>query len=407
MPVTPDRLLAWMRLARVPGFGPVLVKRVVEALGSPEAALGAPAARLAEIEGIGRQRAEAFARGVPVDLVQRELDAATKKGVRILCADDPDWPPGLRRVPDPPIVLYLRGNLEPTDAIAVGIVGSRKCTLYGREQAERFGALLAQAGICVVSGGARGIDTGAHQGALRAKGRTVVVQGCGAAFVYPEENADLYDRIADGRGAILSELPLDVSPKPENFPPRNRIIAGMSLGILVIEATLRSGSLITARLAADDYGREVFALPGRVDVPTSAGTHHLIKIGGASLVESADDILAALGELGAELSKQQPAQPAQGAQGASGPQATLAFSNVDAEPESPPPAAFTPPQQKILAALDTADHAGIDIDGICDHSGLPAAVIMAELTMLQIRGAVRRAAGQRFSRTANSGRSAS
>ena len=411
-PVPDEKLLAWLRLSHVPNIGPVLVKRVVAALGSPEAVLAAHPPRLAAVEGIGTMRANAFASAATLDDARRELDATRAHGFEILCADDPRWPAGLKPIPDPPIVLFLRGQLLPQDNLAIGIVGARQCTLYGREQSARFGTLLATGGFTVISGGARGIDTAAHEGALRAKGRTIVIQGCGLLNTYPPENAGLYDRIVAEGGAILSELPLDAPPVKENFPPRNRIIAGMSLGILVVEANLRSGSLITARLAAADYGREVFALPGRVDSPASAGTHHLIKNASAHLVENLEDILAALGDVGTAMRQVQFPTPeardskpgchapdgAGAPSGACRNRAPSLFDRNTPAPSSPPhpdPQTFTGPQQRILTALDGQS---VTIDDLVELTAMPASVLMAELTILQIRGIVSRIPGNRFSR---------
>jgi DNA processing protein len=279
--------LPWLRLARLPGVGPVLARRLLAAVGSPQAILDASPALLASIEGIGRKTASQIRTAAPQTLApaQRELAAAHAAGVTLLPLDHPDYPLALKTIHDPPLVLYVRGTILREDAAAIGIVGARQCTLYGREVAGKFGRQLAEAHLTVVSGGARGIDTAAHEGALLAKGRTLVVQGCGLFHTYPPENKKLYDRIVEeNAGAILSDFPLDTPPLKENFPPRNRIIAGLSLGILVVEANLRSGSLITARLAANDYGREVFAIPGRIDSPASAGTHHLIKSLAAKIV---------------------------------------------------------------------------------------------------------------------------
>jgi DNA processing protein len=405
--IAAERIVGYLRLARAPMLGTVLVRRALKGLGSLESLLGATAGRLATIDGIGPQRAEGFSRGLAGNEAdcRAELETAWQTGVRVLCQEHPEWPAGLKMIDDPPIVVFARGRLEPADTIAVGIVGARKCTFYGREQAERFGALLAGAGITVISGGARGIDTGAHLGALRSKGRTIVIQGCGLHHCYPPENADLYARIErDDAGAILSELPLHVAPTPDNFPPRNRIIAGMSLGVLVVEATMRSGSLITARLAAADYGREVFALPGRVDSAASAGVHHLIKTGGAHLVENLDDVLNALGDTGTALARAQKktAEPVEGlfvppptaTRGpAQAPGAETSVADV-------PPAGlrFTQVQEKLLAALESDPGDGLAIDELCGRTELPASVVMAELTVLQIRAAVKRIRGSRFAR---------
>ncbi len=257
--------------------------------------------------------------------------------------------------------------------------------------AGRFGRALAEAGLTVVSGGARGIDTCAHEGALLAGGRTVVVQGCGLLHNYPKENSRLYERIvAEGAGAVLSDFPLDMPPLKENFPPRNRIIAGLSLGILVIEANLRSGSLITARLAAADYGREVFALPGRADSPASAGTHHLIKTMVAHLVENVGDILENLGEVGAAL---------KGTEEAAAPEAAPADAMAEIAAASPAAAtaaatvSLTADQQRILTAMGSEPTA---IDEIIEETGLSVAVVMAQLTLLQIGGVIGRAPRNRF-----------
>ncbi len=383
--------LAFLRLARLRGVGPVLVKRLLEALGSAEAILTAHPSTLAAIDGIGTIKAnQVVSSAAETEAPAREeLARARNEGFTLLTCLDPRYPPGLKTIADPPLVLYVRGELQPADAVAVGIVGARECTLYGREQATRFGGELAQAGLTVVSGGARGIDTCAHIGALRVKGRTIVVQGCGMLHIYPPENVDLYKRIVEEKaGAIVSELPLDAPPSRENFPPRNRIIAGMSLGILVVEANLRSGSLITARLAAADYGREVLRLPGRVDSPASAGTHHLIKAATAHLVESAEDILNYLGDVGSAL---------QAANAVAASAAPPIAPNLFSAPPAPAPPVLplTTVQQKIFATLTEK---GSTIDDIADATALPPQVIMAELTLLQIHGHITRLSSNRFAR---------
>jgi DNA processing protein len=391
-------ILAFLQLSRLRGVGPILIKRLLTALGSADAILNAHPGTLAAVEGIGTIKAsQIVSSAMETEAPAREeLARAQQAGLTLLTLEDPLYPPGLKKIDDPPLVLYVRGQLLPTDAVAVGIVGARECTMYGREQATRLAAQLAEAGLTVVSGGARGIDTCAHLGAIHAGGRTIVVQGCGLSHTYPPENVDLYRRIADENvGAILSELPLDAPPSRENFPPRNRIIAGMSLGILVVEANLRSGSLITARLAAADYGREVFALPGRIDSPASAGTHHLIKSATAHLVESAEDILAHLGDVGRILeqsrivSREAPHEnrAPDGIPGHS-PQATLF-------PPKPPAAPLTTTQQQILSAFSPK---GSTIDDLVESTSLPPQVIMAELTLLQIQGAISRLSGNRYAR---------
>jgi DNA processing protein len=395
-------ILGYLRLTRLRGVGPILVKRLLDALGSPEAILTAHPATLAAVEGIGTVKANQIVASAPESLAfaRDELARAAEQGITLLTLADPAYPPALKTIHDPPTVLYVKGRLLPTDAVAVGIVGARECTLYGREQATRMGAELAAAGLTVVSGGARGIDTCAHLGALRANGRTVVIQGCGAFHTYPPENVDLYRRIvAEDAGAVISEFPLDTPPTKENFPPRNRIIAGMSLGILVVEANLRSGSLITARLAAADYGREVFALPGRVDSPASAGTHQLIKAAQAHLVESAEDVLGHLGDVGRALGMRKTQNAKRETQKAVGEAATTAglFTPPALAAPAAQVAALTSVQQKILTALPV-DARGLTVDDLVDTTGLAAQVVMAELTMLQIQNRILRLPANRFAR---------
>ncbi len=430
------RTLAYLRLGSVPGVGPVIARRALAAFGSPEAVFKASPASLAAVEGVGAMRVKNFANAPTLAQVQLEVVRAEAAGIKIITPEDPMWPQILNNIPDPPIVLYVRGEIRREDALAIGIVGSRKCTHYGREMAERFGAMLAQANMTVISGGARGIDTGAHEGALRAGGRTIVVQGCGMLTCYPPENEKLYERIVnEGRGAIISELPLDAQPLAEHFPPRNRIIAGLSLGILVVEATMKSGSLITARLAIDDYNRDVFAVPGRVDSGASAGTHFLIKTGRAKLVENVQDILDGLGSIGDEISRSLPAAPEKAEEPVNQNPPALRITPKPTElhiagdhdaplfdqPPEPPatpksaeptpkmsaPArhvpkidshivGFTAVQTKILETLSGGEE--LHVDRICERAGLSAAVVMAELTMLQIRGAIRRLPSNRYAK---------
>ncbi|HEY1628624.1 MAG TPA: DNA-processing protein DprA, partial [Tepidisphaeraceae bacterium] len=253
-----------MQLTLTDGLGPILTRRLIDAAGSAEAACASSAALLRSIEGIGSAKSSQIHNSIrkSADEAQRELDRAEKIGVSIICPDDEIYPTLLRDIPDPPGVLYVKGSLEPRDLNSLAIVGSRRCSFYGREQAERFAALLAGAGLTVVSGGARGIDSAAHRGAMsHLQGRTIAVLGCGIDQVYPPENASLFEQIAQ-RGAVMSEFAIGTPPIAENFPRRNRIVSGMSRGVVVIEADERSGALITARQACDDHGRPVFALPG-------------------------------------------------------------------------------------------------------------------------------------------------
>jgi len=289
---------SWLKLIRADGVGPATFAKLIKRFGSAESVLGASASELAKVDGLGFKTAERIASTRDKFDAAAELELAQRHGVWIINLDDQRYPPVLRRIYDPPPVLFVKGSLCREDNLALSIVGSRRCSLYGQEQSSRFAHFLGSAGFTICSGMARGIDTAAHQGALSAGGRTIAVQGCGLATVFPPENKRLFELIAES-GACLSELPMAYEPLRVNFPPRNRIIAGLSLGTIVIEAAQRSGALITAR-AALDYNREVMAVPGKIDSPLSRGAHGLIKQG-ATLIESVEDVTEALGHIGEQL----------------------------------------------------------------------------------------------------------
>lgn len=274
-------------------IGPVIFQRLVQHFGSPEEALKADFDRVRMVEGIGKIRAAKLTEAPKYD-VDEELELAEKAGVRILAYTDPDYPSKLKEVENPPIILYVKGDIQSRDALALAIVGTRRCTLYGKKQAERFGTQLARRGFTIVSGLAYGIDAKAHAGALKAKGRTLAVLPNGLGSIYPPEHQNLADEISEN-GALVSEFPMRYSVNKENFPRRNRIISGLSLGTIVIEAPMRSGALITARWATEQ-NREVFAVPGQIDSKQSAGSNTLIK-NGAKLTEGLEDILEELGPL--------------------------------------------------------------------------------------------------------------
>jgi DNA processing protein len=282
-----EALDARIRLSMVSGLGPRLTQRLEEAFGDPVSILHASTVQLRGVEGIGPKLAEGIRRSIDEADTGREWELIEQTGAHVIAREDEGYPALLKHIHDPPPLLFVRGELRRTDAVALAVVGSRKCTAYGREQAERLAGGCAQAGLCIVSGGARGIDTAAHRAAMRVKGRTIAVLGCGLGECYPPENAELFDAIAAKGGAVISELPMSAPPIAENFPRRNRIISGLSLGVLVVEAAARSGALITARLAAEEHHREVLAVPGRIDSPASAGCHKMIREGWAALVTSA------------------------------------------------------------------------------------------------------------------------
>jgi DNA processing protein len=296
MPNIQSDALHYLALAYTPGLGPVRSRRLIAHLGSAEAIFNASQADIEQVEGIG----PGVARNVikeskrAIGRAEKELRLAEKLEATVIAQSNPRFPQLLSPLPDCPLVLFVRGQIDPDDQFSLGIVGSRRCSQYGLEQSGRFSTQLSARGITIVSGGARGIDTAAHRGALQAHGRTVVVLGCGLSHCYPPENLALFDSVVDGGGAIVTELPFDSPPEPRNFPARNRIISGMSLGVLVVEAGKRSGALITARQATEDQGREVFALPGRVDSIACEGSLDLLKSGGAQLVTEPADIINSL-----------------------------------------------------------------------------------------------------------------
>jgi DNA processing protein len=374
----------WLQLALTEGIGSILIGRLVTLAGSAEAACAADIALLRNVEGIGSIKADKIREALrrAATEVDPELSRCQEAGARVIGQDDSEYPEMLKLIPDPPAVLYIRGNLEPRDLNAVGIVGSRRCSHYGREQAERFGALLAQAGVTVISGGARGVDSGSHRGAMQpTNGRTIAVLGCGVDIAYPPENAAIFKQIA-ARGAVISEFPMASPPLKENFPRRNRIISGMSRGVLVVEADIASGALITARQAGVEHGRPVFALPGRVDNPMSAGPHALIR-DGATLVTNLEEILEGLGPL--------PHPVTQSADEDSIPE-DLPF---EEKPKIKSPITLTDRQQQIIIGIGEDPTA---LDSIIMRSELPAEIVLQELTMLTLRGVVKRVDGQSYVR---------
>jgi len=291
----PDQIERWRRLELwlTPGIGPRIWQLLLARFGSAEAVLHSSINELQQVDGVGPKLAAAIKTSRP-EGAQREWEDCQSRGVDLLWQDDDRYPEPLTRTADPPPVLYCRGELKPADALAVAIVGSRHCTLYGRQTAERLAAALTRAGLTVVSGLARGIDASAHSGALQAGGRTLAVFATGLAEIYPPEHAELANAISK-QGALLSESPLKQAALPGLFPQRNRIISGLSLGVIVVEASRASGALHTARHAMEQ-NREVFAVPGRIDSDASVGCLDLIR-DGATLIRDVDDVLNALGPL--------------------------------------------------------------------------------------------------------------
>lgn len=357
-----DQKAFWVGLSLVPGIGPARFRRLVESLGSPEAAWKARPALLAEA-GLDRRTIESLVAARPRIDLAREMEKLQRLGIRLLTLDDPDYPPPLRNIADPPPVLYLKGDLLATDELAVAIVGTRVPTVYGKQVAESFARGLADQGVTVVSGLARGIDSCAHRAALEAGGRTVAVLGSGLDIIYPGENRRLASEIAE-RGALVSEFPLGTKPDGVNFPRRNRIISGLSLASVVVEAKETSGALITAEFALEQ-GRDVFAVPGNIFSPTSHGPNRLISEG-AKPACSVQDILE---ELHLETAAEQ-------------------RDVRKAVPE-------TETEAEILCCLS---HEPLHIDEIRRSVCLPMSVVSSALTMLELKGLARQTGGMNYVR---------
>jgi len=341
---------------------------LLERFGDAAAILGASRQQLMQVHGIGEETAEAIASWEKTIGLSEELKRIAEFGCRIVTQNDTDYPELLRQIYDPPIVLYVKGQLLPKDKNSVAMVGSRMTTHYGIEVARKLGYQLAYLGVTVVSGGARGIDTAAHQGALSAKGRTIAVLGTGINQVFPPENVELFERIA-ANGALITQFPFNRPADKQTFPIRNRIVAGMTLGAVVVEANLTSGALITANFATE-YGRQVFAVPGRIDSPRSKGCHDLIKKG-AKLCEGAEDILSEFEYLFPPSNK---------------PSSTSDTSTL-------PALELSENEQKVY---DTLDHEEISIDQIIRKSGLPTSAVSVALLSLEMKRLIRQLPGKMF-----------
>jgi DNA processing protein len=283
-----EDIFYWLALSLTPGVGSILIKRLLDRFKTLEAIFRAPMKELLKIEGLGEKVASEIQKGPLEKAVERELSLLEEVGGKIITLKDDDYPKRLKDIYDPPALLYVRGDYRREDELAIAIVGSRKTSPYGRWFTEKIGQDLARHGVTVVSGMARGIDSVAHQGALQEGGRTIAVLGCGVDVIYPSENRNLFYQIIE-HGAVFSEFPMGSPPEGGHFPRRNRIISGLSIGVVIVQASAESGSLITASYALEQ-GREVFAVPGNVGAEGSRGTNQLIKEG-AKLVESSEDIL--------------------------------------------------------------------------------------------------------------------
>jgi len=361
MPLRTDRdgeLAAWIELSLVPGLGPANYRALLAAFGLPEQVLGATQTRLSNV--VPSAIAKAILSRKRNDGVARTLAWLSNPLNHILTLADAEYPKQLFDIPDPPPVLYVQGNPRHLSAPSIGIVGSRNATPAGIANAEMFAKALSQSGLTIISGLALGIDAAAHRGGLAGRGSTVAVMGTGVDIIYPARNETIARQIVE-QGALVTEFALGTAPLPGNFPRRNRLIGGLSRGVLVVEAALASGSLITARLAAEQ-GRDVFAIPGSIHSPVSKGCHALIKQG-AKLVESADDVLEEAG-----------------------------FSSLDRAAVNH----YIASSESIL--LQHMGYDACDIETICMRSGLTADAVSAMLLALELDGRVGALSGGSYQR---------
>jgi len=365
-----DSREAHVALNLIEHVGPVRVRQLLEHFGEAPAILGASRSQLLKVRGIGDEVAEAISNWEKTIDLAGELKRIQDYGCHVLTQSDDNYPELLKQIYDPPIVLYVKGELTAKDKNAVAMVGSRMTTHYGIEVARKLAYQLAYIGVTVVSGGARGIDTAAHQGVLSAKGRTIAVLGTGINIVFPTENAELFQRIAEN-GAVITQFPFNRKADKQSFPIRNRIVAGMTLGTVVVEANLTSGALITANMAVE-YGRQVFAVPGRIDSPRSKGCHELIKKG-AKLCEGAEDILSEFEYLFPTSNR-----PAGASETGVLPALTLSEN-----------------EQKIYDALSEVESS---IDEVIRRCGLPSSTVSVALLGLEMKRLIKQLPGKLFVR---------
>jgi DNA processing protein len=361
---------ALIALNMIEHVGPVRVRRLLDHFGEAPAVLRASRAALLQVHGIGEDVAETIAAWESTVDLGGELCRIREFGCSVVTQLDESYPPLLRQIYDPPVVLYVQGTLVGRDQQSIALVGTRHTSHYGLECARKLAYQLAYVGMTVVSGGARGVDTAAHQGALNAKGRTIAVLGTGINLVFPAENVELFERIR-GNGAVITQFPFGRKADRQSFPIRNRIVAGMTLGTVVVEAAMNSGALITSNFATE-YGRQVFAVPGRIDSPGSKGCHELIKRG-AKLCEGAEDVLCEFEYLFPSTNR--PPSPAETGQ--------LPVLQLSANEQ---------------AVFDALSHEEKSIDEVIRHSGLPSSAVSVALLSLEMKRVVRQLPGKLFVR---------
>jgi DNA processing protein len=357
---------ACIALNMLPHVGPVRLRKLLEVFGSPEGVLGAKRSELRNVEGIGNEVADQISNWESIVDLPAELQRVRDFGATVISQDSPSYPKFLREIHAPPIVLYVWGAIEERDVHAIGIIGARRTTHYGSESAKKLAYQIAYAGLTVISGLARGIDTAAHHGALAAKGRTIAVIGSGLSKLYPPENQALAEKIANGNGAVVSEFSMEIEPDRQTFPMRNRIISGWSHGILVVEAGLNSGALITASQAIEQ-GRSVYAVPGHINAPSAMGSNRLIQQG-AKLVMSANDILDDL-------------------------QVLLPETKPSPEAAARPLPPLSEEERRVYDAINSSE---TPIDQISTKCDLPSATVSSTLLRLELKRLVKQLPGKYF-----------
>lgn len=368
-----DELRYWIALSSIDDVGPVTARRLLSAFRSPRKILEAKIDELRDVEDISEAKLKKIARFDSWDEVEKTIVAAKEHGIRIIKYTDSEYPENLRQIEDSPVLLYCKGRIEKEDRYAIAMVGSRNMTPYGQKIAESIASGLASYGFTIVSGMARGIDTCSHRGALNAKGRSIAVLGNGLDNPYPAENAALFDELSNN-GCVISEFPPGTPPNRENFPRRNRLISGLSLGVLVVEATVKSGSLITAGYALEQ-GKEVFAVPGSITSGNSEGTNALIKKG-AKLVQKADDILEELAPQIKGLLK--------------GPHKEIPERNFAVNISG---LEITGEEKAICNILGSEPK---HVDEIARETRIPSAKLLGLLLGLEIKGIIKQTEGKRF-----------
>src|SRR5438874_1509731 len=357
---------ACIALNMLPTIGPVRLRKLLEVFKEPQQILAAKRTELRKVEGIGSEVADQIANWESVVDLPAELERIREFGATVITQDSSEYPRSLREIHSPPIVLYVWGEIQPRDHHAIAVIGARRTTHYGMESAKKLSYQIAYAGLTVISGLARGIDTAAHHGAIAAKGRTIAVIGSGLMEIYPPENRALAEKIRNGNGAVVSEFSMQIQPDRQTFPMRNRIISGWSHGILVVEAGLNSGALITASQAIEQ-GRSVYAVPGYINAPSAMGSNRLIQQG-AKLVMSAGDILDDL-------------------------QILLPETKPSPEAAARPLPVLSEDERRVYEAIDSSETA---IDQIATTCDLPSAIVSSTLLRLELKRLVKQLPGKYF-----------